>query len=293
LLFLLLAVFLPPLNHSVFQSHLFRAADASGADYVDASFKRALVAFALARTANAIISVIQGSELDVAPAGVGMTIAIGEALDPLNDMVERFSWIMLLSLVSLGVQKILLEMVPWFSLYLVLVPALLVLLAGIWWPWGNRRLAVRLGSRLLLLALLLRFCVPVTAWCNDQLYNRFLAMPYTAAIGEFEQGNALLQTINPLPAVSGATPDGGFFNRLKENAQRLTDAANLQRQLEVMKAHFGRLIEQLLTIIVVFLLNSVLLPVGFLWLTVMLGRWLLSGLVSVSLPAEKGTVVSL
>ena len=42
------------------------------------------------------------------PAGVGVTLSIGELLDPFNDMVERFSWVMLLTSVSLGIQKILL-----------------------------------------------------------------------------------------------------------------------------------------------------------------------------------------
>lgn len=285
LVFLLLAVFLPPLTRAVFEAPLFQRADAAGLAYVDAAFDRALVAFALARTANAIISVIQESELDVAPAGIGMTIAVGQVLDPLNDMIERFSWIMLLSLVSLGTQKILLEMIPWISIKLLLTPALVLLLAGIWWPWGDARRLSRWGGRLLMLAILLRFCLPLTAWMNDQLYARFLDTRYVAAIGEFQQGNELLQTMNPTPDASVLLTDPGFFDRLKANAQRLADAANLQHQIDALKIRFNRLIEQLLTMIVVFLLSSVLLPIAFLWLILALGRRLLSGLIFVQLPA--------
>jgi len=288
LVFLLLAVFLPPLTRVVFEAPPFRSADAAGLAYVDAAFDRALVAFALARTANAIISVIQGSELDVAPAGIGMTIAVGQVLDPLNDMIERFSWIMLLSLVSLGTQKVLLEMIPWFSLKLLLAPALVLLLAGLWWPFGDVRRLSRWGGRLLMLAVLLRFCLPLTAWMNDQLYARFLDTRYVAAMGEFEQGNALLQTMNPVPDVTAALGDTSFIDRFRANAQRLSDAANLQRQLDVLKTRFNRMIEQLLTMIVVFLLNSVLLPIAFLWLIMALGRRLLFGLILVQPPLAPG-----
>lgn len=276
-LFLLLAVFVPPLTRAVFESAPFKRADAAGLTYVDAAFDRALIAFALARTANAVISVIQGSELDVAPAGVGMTLAVGEALDPLNDMIERFSWVMLLSLVSLGIQKLLLEMVPWLSLTLVLAPALILLLAGLWWPSSWQQQASRLGARLLLLALVLRFCVPLTAWVNDRLYERFMASRYTAAIGEFEQGNELLQTLNPLSIVDGAETKAGLIEQLKAKAQRLQQAADLQRQFDALKARFNRMIEQLLTMLAVFLLNSVLLPIGFLWLLAGGARRVLAG----------------
>ena len=38
------------------------------------------------------------------PVGVGVTLTIGEVLDPLNDLVERFAWLALVASVSLGLQ---------------------------------------------------------------------------------------------------------------------------------------------------------------------------------------------
>lgn len=278
---LLLAVFVPPLQRAIFAAPPFTAADTAGRSYVDAAFNRALVAFALARTANAVISVIQGSELDVAPAGIGMTIAVGEALDPLNDMIERFSWVMLLSLVSLGIQKLLLDIVPWLSLTLVLAPALVLLLLGTWWPAvANRYRLPVLGRRLLLLALLLRFCIPLTAWINDALYARFLAGHYDQAIGEFEQGNKLLESLDPLPEGRVASGKTGIFDQVKEQAQRLQAVTDLRRQFDALKLRFSEMIEQLLTMIAVFLLNSVLLPLAFLWFLSRLSRRLFAGLTS-------------
>ena len=132
LLILVSLLLVPPFYQTVFESRIFKSADELGVEYVDDAFNRALVSFALARTTNAIISVIQDSEIDIAPAGIGVTIAIGEALDPINDMIERFSWVMLVSLVSLGMQKMLIEISPWISFKLLLLPALV----GVSGPYG-------------------------------------------------------------------------------------------------------------------------------------------------------------
>ena len=83
--------------------------DQRAADNYDSLFQRALVTFALARTLNGVISAVQGTEVALQPAGVGVTLTPGEVLDPVNDLVERFSWIMLGATVSLGVQQVLLE----------------------------------------------------------------------------------------------------------------------------------------------------------------------------------------
>jgi len=75
-------------------------------------FQRALITFALARTLNGVISAVQGTELALQPAGVGVTLTPGQILDPVNDLVERFSWIMLGATLSLGIQQVFLDVVP-------------------------------------------------------------------------------------------------------------------------------------------------------------------------------------
>ena len=50
-------------------------------------FQRALITFALARTINGVISVVQGTEIALQPAGVGVTLTPGEILDPVNDLI--------------------------------------------------------------------------------------------------------------------------------------------------------------------------------------------------------------
>ena len=95
-------------------------------------FERALITFALARTLNGVISAVQGTELALQPAGVGVTLTPGEVLDPVNDLVERFSWIMLGATLSLGVQQVLLDIGQWWFMKLLVAALALAWLVYAW-----------------------------------------------------------------------------------------------------------------------------------------------------------------
>lgn len=75
--------------------------------YIDKALVQATVTFGLARAFNAVISVLQSVEISV----VAVSITIGEALDPLNDLVEQFSTLMQYAVGSLIIQKLLVEIV--------------------------------------------------------------------------------------------------------------------------------------------------------------------------------------
>ena len=61
------------------------------ADIIENALKNALVTFAVARTLNGVISAAQGTEVALEPGGVGVVLSVGEVLDPINDLIERFS----------------------------------------------------------------------------------------------------------------------------------------------------------------------------------------------------------
>ena len=56
-------------------------------DYVSASLVDAGIIYGTARGINALVSALQGTELDMWL----VTFSIGELLDPVNDVIERFS----------------------------------------------------------------------------------------------------------------------------------------------------------------------------------------------------------
>ncbi|MBW2512539.1 MAG: hypothetical protein JRE01_11000, partial [Deltaproteobacteria bacterium] len=102
---LLVLTIIPATRTPLFERHFFQTVDTRASAYIDQSLMNAGAAFLLARGFNAVVSVFQESELQLEPAGVGVSLALGQALDPINDLVERFSWVMLASLTSLGIQK--------------------------------------------------------------------------------------------------------------------------------------------------------------------------------------------
>ena len=83
-------------------------ADARGTAYLQASFARTLGALAATRGLDSAISLAQSSELSFS-FGPGGSVGIGQALDPINDLVEQYGALLLTSTTALGVQRLGLE----------------------------------------------------------------------------------------------------------------------------------------------------------------------------------------
>jgi hypothetical protein len=81
--------------------------DQFSAERINSSISSAGLIYGTARGINALVSLLQGTELNVP----FLTFSIGEVLDPVNDLIERFSEVILLALGSLALQKILLAVV--------------------------------------------------------------------------------------------------------------------------------------------------------------------------------------
>ena len=136
------AAFLKPIDHS-------------SESQIDSALTRALIGFGIARTLNGVISVAQGTEFAVQPAGVGVNFSPGEILDPINDLVERFSWVMLVATSSLGIQKILMDVSSWIGVSFMLAGA------AVFWlltrmPNGPAYSLAKFACRLFLVMLMVR-----------------------------------------------------------------------------------------------------------------------------------------
>lgn len=71
---------------------------------------KAGVAYGVCRVVNASVSAIKESQIQIEPAGLGVSLAVGQVLDSLDDMTERASDILVTAIVSLGIQKIVYEL---------------------------------------------------------------------------------------------------------------------------------------------------------------------------------------
>ena len=104
--------------------------DTTADTYFQDAITKAGLAYATIRTINASVSIIKESTVQLEPAGVGLSLAVGQVLDPIDDMTERLSHVLVTAIVSLGVQKLCYEigvtLVPSFFAVGLLAISLLI-----------------------------------------------------------------------------------------------------------------------------------------------------------------------
>ena len=108
--------------------------DRAAQDYLADALSDNLVIYATARAINALISVIQSIEVSIS-LGAGVAVNLGEALDPLNDLIERFSGFVLYALAGLGLQQI--ALVASSSLVTKSLVSLFLVVGYLKWLFGS------------------------------------------------------------------------------------------------------------------------------------------------------------
>ena len=236
--------------------------DERGAAHLDASFQRALVSFALARTLNGVISVVQETEIALQPAGVGVTLMPGEILDPLNDLVERFSLVMLSSSAALGIERVLLTMSGWWALNAALAVAAVLWLATAWLGGAQPRWR-RIAWRVLLGMMFLRFAVPVLLIATHLVSATFLDAKAEEASDALRVTSEQARELGD-QADEAAKPEeeGSALDRLAAMGKSL----DLERRARELRENLTHAVEHIIDLIVVFMLETVLFPLAFLWL---------------------------
>ena len=221
--------------------------------YVDSGLERALVSFATARALNAVLSVAQGTEVAVQPAGVGVVITPGQALDPVNDLIEQFANLMLTASIAFGVQKMLLTIGAHWLISLVLT------LTALGWVALYLRPNAPPGwlSRLLVVSLMIRFALPVVVIGSDLLFEKFMAADYQASQQGIESVSLQLDKLDPPPA----SAEPAWRERFRGWA-----ATDLKTRYAQFKQAAEQATERIVRLMVVFLLQTLVFPVALLWI---------------------------
>lgn len=262
--------------------------DTPATDQVDVGLKRAIVTFATARALNSAISLAQGTEFTVG-IGAQLTLSIGEILDPLNDMVESLSDVMLLASVAFGIQKVLLAIGQHVFVKWTLICVLAV--------WLGTLLMTKTRPRWidmsLVLILMVRFAVPVVTIGSDAIYRHFLQQKYAEGQRDLQNAkddvNATTEELSdrraPTPNTTAPcsqvtqTPSTENRSRLDRTSdwidEKLGDAKQATRGLmqgmdprpdfERLKERVDGATEQLVNLIVLSLLQTVLAPLFLVW----------------------------
>jgi hypothetical protein len=221
-------------------------------DYVDeyttTSIKNAALTYATARGINALVSMMQSSEVEAGVGIVSGSITIGELLDPLNDMIERFSTVMTWVLASLAAQKVLLLLASHeLFLYLVAVlgiSALLLLFYG-------RPRAQNLVFRSFLVVVFIRFALGMTVALNSGADYLFLDQQLQTNDEEIENFQANIMNLE--------TDVDLDTDSIRDSAIAFWQSLSMSE----LEDRISRGIENFISLVALYLLKTILFPLGF------------------------------
>ncbi len=280
--------------------------DDASEQYAQQSLTRALVTFTAARTLNGVISVAQGTEVALEPGGVGVIMTPGQVLDPINDLIERFSSVMLVAASSLGLQLILLEISSWWVVTAMLMVLLAVWLASIWSQGLRENKYVAMTIRLALMLTFVRFAVPVVIICTNLIFDTFLLTKHDSATAELNKSSIRIEEIN-VQFNEATNPDevlsqsddqttsetsdeaSSYWGAMIDNLPDFEDigsdfkrstkkwysgvanwfgSMNVSARMEQLETSAENATRHIVNLIVIFVLQTIIFPLGFLWIFV-------------------------
>jgi hypothetical protein len=242
---------------------ILRPVDRVSTSLTDSALQNAALTYATARLINGAISVLKGTEVGLAVGGT-VTFTIGEVLDPLHDLIEQLSTVMLVALTSLGVQKILIVVLASGLFSWLLLACGLLLLGDIW----LRRLAPLpkdVLCRTFFVLLFTRFSMVLVVLANQLVFDHFLAADYQQANRGLAVAGVQLEQAriaNQAEAEAADAEAVSFLNLW----QTVRNTLNPAQRLAAIRAAAEQTLEQALALITVFVLQTILLPLFFLLL---------------------------
>jgi hypothetical protein len=242
--------------------------DAEADAYFTESIKTATLAYATIRGVNAVVSVLKESEIEVSPAGVGINIAAGQILDPIDDMTERLSDVVVASIVSLGIQKVGYEIGEALSFKAIAV-LLLLIIPALWigQKWSSKYTGILLKLGLILL--LLRFLLPAASLLNDAFYQKVLKERIDHAVDNLTIVSTSYQDLSTLEEREDKK-DGGFLSSITGpgDGRIARTKQAFFRVIENVEQIIESLLELTTLYAIVFLMQILVIPLAILWLLI-------------------------
>lgn len=213
----------------------FRVIDGYVESYTDESIKKGAIVFATARGINALVSMAQSTTVEVGLIVSG-SVSIGEILDPLNDLIERFSFIMTLVLSALVAIKVLLLISAhdFFNYLIVAMGAFSIAVI-----YFNRRKEGEAVLKFFAIVVFVRFSLGIMVALNSVVDHAFLK----DEIDTHEQEIELFKDELKLDSLDSKVVEIGFFK-------------SLERKVESSVSSF-------LHLMVIFILKSIVMPLSF------------------------------
>ena len=225
---------------------------------VDESFSLSVIVFGSAKALNAVISLAQGTELNLP----FVTVAVGEVLDPINDLIEQFSLVMLASMVSLGIQKILLNVVTNDIYNYTLFTFIFIFNIWLFKRFSNDEKIRDIFFKATFVLLFLRFSIPLIGYVNEISYNYFVKPQYNIEI----LNENIIKVKDDISKINQETikqkEESSFINKVMEKF----DSTYYEKKVNEYKNAVDNSSEYIIDLIIVFIFQTILLPIVFLYI---------------------------
>lgn len=253
--------------------------DSLSLEHTETGLKRALVTYGVSRGLNGVISVAQGTEVAIEPVGVGLTFTPGQILDPINDLIERFSWVVLISGTSFGIQRVLLEVTA-VEIFSIFVAVITLIALALLWIKQTIPVVVKQGVyKFALVLLIIRFSVPLIAIISENTYQYFLEPRYEASSQELMLSTEKLRDLNAetnkQASPSSEKADKSLLDSARDFYRSATNKVNIQQHIDDFKNAAETISEHAMNLIVIFVFQTILIPLALIWIIIQLVKWVL------------------
>ncbi len=243
--------------------------DIKGKELIDDSFSQAVIVFGSAKALNAVISLAQGTEIDLP----FLTIAVGQILDPINDLIEQFSLVMLASMTSLGIQKILMNFVTSGFYNILLTSFVLILNLWLFIRFSKDEKFRLLFFKVTIILIFLRFAVPSMSYVNELAYNSIVNYVNELAYNSIVKPEYNIEKLNKsiIGVKDKVTDVMNNTTRKQEDKSILTkfteklDSEYYSEKVDAYKKAVEHSSEFIVALIIAFVFQTIFLPIIFLF----------------------------
>ncbi|MCP4049492.1 MAG: hypothetical protein GY730_02140 [bacterium] len=177
------------------------------------------------------------------------------------------------------------EMGIWFGFKVFLSLSMMMIFMGTWVSLivSRFRPEYRIGRfdlktwgyKLMLVSIVIRFCIPAVAIVSDKIYDLFLKDKYTESVKSLEKVNEEIKNSSLIKEKTKVKPDeSGYLGKLKKMYTDTTEAVNIKDKIAYLKDKISDYAEYTINLIIVFILQTVIIPVFVLWLLIRFIRYI-------------------
>lgn len=236
-------------------------ADEAAAIYLKDTLFKATIAYASARGTDRLISLMSETEFSGGIGVVSVSGKPGQILKPLQDVLERFSELMLWAMSSLMIQLFMLELGVVVAIPIVLsVFIVLVIAAECVGQSHLRQRILALARVVIVAAIVLRLLIPIVSMGVAGVSSAVLETHRVEAQVAVEEGAAYLEQ-----AVNAEDDDASFLDRVRQTADGLKAA------VYGAGTFAEKMVKEYITLFVIFLVQTVVAPIAVLFLLWRLG----------------------